>query len=295
MSSALYFPSWSTRWSSNPSECPISQLKTKYPKLTHIFICFSKPDLSYSKGQYTFAGTGLEFSSDFSVIREAITFIKSKGVKVFLSVGGGAYWSHNQAFNITSTIYLADDLNMDGIDIDYESTGDGKSLTSHIRNLRSQYSKLIFFAGWSTGAYTPDGSYAGTAIDALKNVGNLVDGVNIMAYDAGSTYSPQTAFNAYRSLYKGTLLLGFLVGQPGWGGYLLTTADVKRDTLFISNQPNSGIFIWCEGKEGSPSILDIFSINSSNSKPPPPTIPPPPTPSKISLQCPVCKSVFIKQ
>lgn len=289
MSCGLYFPSWSCLWTSSAAECPISKLKLKYPQLTHVFIAFSKPDLTYSKN--SFSNTGLEFSSDFNVIRDAIKFLRTQKVLVFLSVGGGAYWNSRQLFNISATINLANDLEVDGIDIDYESTGDGTELTSHLINLRSQYPKKIFFAGWSTGAFPRDGAYSGSAIDALKKVGHLIDGVNIMAYDAGPNYSPQIAFSAYRALYGGTLLLGFLVGQPGWGGYFLTVEDVKRDSLFISQRPNSGIFIWCEGKIGTPSPFDIFSINSQFTKPPPS----PPNPPTISLQCPICKSTFIKK
>ena len=294
MSSGLYFPSWSCNWSGTVSECPISRLKSKYPSLTHVFICFSKPDTTYYKSQFNFSNTGLEFSSDFKIIRESIKYIQNQGVKVFLSVGGGAYWSSNQSFNIDSTILLADDLGVDGIDIDFESPGDGQQLANHITNLRAKYCKLIFFAGWSTGAYAIDGNYSGSAIRALQTVGNLIDGVNIMAYDAGPSYSPQQAFCSYRSLFKKTLLLGFLVGQPGWGGYFLTNDDVKRDTLFLSKQPNAGFFVWCENKVGTPSSMDIFSIASSISPPlppPPPTAPPPPP----QLSCPVCKSVFIKK
>jgi hypothetical protein len=292
MSCGLYFPSWSCAWSSSSAECPISKLKLKYPTLTHVFIAFSKPDLSYSKN--SFSNTGLEFSSEFNVIRDSIKFLKSQNVLVFLSVGGGTYWSSRQFFNISATINLANDLEVDGIDIDYESLGDGTELTSHLINLRGQYAKKIFFAGWSTGAFPRDGAYSGTAIDALQKVGHLIDGVNIMAYDAGPNYSPQIAFNAYRSLYNGPLLLGFLVGQPGWGGYFLTAEDVKRDSTFISKQANSGIFIWCEAKIGTPSPYDIFSINSLFKKPPLPPVAPPNSPT-VSLQCPVCKSTFIKK
>jgi chitinase len=281
----LYYPSWSDKWASDATNSPLSQLPLKYTNLTHVFLSFSNPTLTYTKNQNSFKGTGLEFSSDFQVIKAAIQILKTQKIKVFLSVGGGAYWSSDQEFNIDATVALATDLGVDGIDIDYESQGDGKKLTAHIKNLRAKYQGKIFFAGWSTGAYPSDKSYAGSAIDALINCKSIIDGVNIMAYDAGALYSPQEAFNSYRQYYKGPLFLGFLVGTPGWGNYLLKESDVVRDFAFLAKQPNSGFFVWCEGKTGIPSVASILNR--------PLTTPPPGLPL-LQIQCPVCKTVFKK-
>lgn len=289
MKVAIYYPSWSSNWSSTIDGFDLSQIDKKYPGLTCVYIAFVRPDLSYVSGSKTFANTGLEFSTGFGVVKGAIDVLKSRGICVMLSVGGGAYWSVDKKFNVQNLVDLTSDLGVDGLDIDFEMPGKAKDLTNCIRNLRAAYKGYISFAGWSTGAYPDDGSYSGSALDAIKSVGNLVDAINIMAYDAGDKYDPQQAYQAYRSVYSGPLLLGFETGNPGWGGYVLTAADVVRNVGFMKKQRNDdGIFVWCDKKDGTPSPQDVIKAVGFN------TTPPPPPPLVMQIICPQCKTVFKK-
>jgi chitinase len=71
---------------------------------------------------------------------------------------------------------------------------------------------MVTSATWSVGAYgegafveaAPQGSpYTGVAIRMLREVGDLLDQVQVMAYDAGDSYDAKIAFDAYRAVYSG--------------------------------------------------------------------------------------------
>lgn len=51
----------------------------------------ASPTSTYKKGTLKFAGTGLDFAMDFTVVQQAIAIAKKSGTKVLLSVGGSSY------------------------------------------------------------------------------------------------------------------------------------------------------------------------------------------------------------
>lgn|SRR6185437_1229640 len=255
MSVGLYYPSWSSPWTSDPTKMDLALLTN----VTIVNIAFVQPNIGYVKGSNSFAGTGLEFSQDFGVVAKAIGLLQQKGVKVMLSVGGSTYWSTPQPFHTQNCIDLMNDLHCDGIDVDWEvGYSDRRSLTMAIQDLKQKGCPLISFAGFSTGAYGSDGSqYMGMNIDAMENAGGDIAWVNIMSYDAGPTYDALGAFTCYRIYYKGPLLLGFEPGPQSWGGYVETYDDVAKRTDWVKKDgPKNGIFVWCKGKDttGSPSV-----------------------------------------
>jgi GH18 family chitinase len=176
MSVAVYYPSWSAPWTDAGAKMDLVSLKN----VTIVNLVFAHPNCTYQKGSLSWAGTGLEFSMDFKVVATAIALLKQKGVKVMLSVGGGSYWSTPQPFQSQACLDLMTDLGCDGIDLDWEvGTSDAASLTKAILSLKGKC--LISFAGFSTGAYGPDGSqYMGMNIDAMEKAGGAVDWINIM-------------------------------------------------------------------------------------------------------------------
>jgi hypothetical protein len=56
-------------------------------------ISFAKPDCTYAKGSYALANTGLSFSSDGTVVRDAVAALKraQPNTRVMLAVGGATY------------------------------------------------------------------------------------------------------------------------------------------------------------------------------------------------------------
>jgi|DEB19_MinimDraft_2_1074335.scaffolds.fasta_scaffold00286_12 hypothetical protein len=295
MKVGIYYPSWNAPWVSRSSDLDLANIVGKYPGLNWVFISFAKPDLSYTLGQNSFAGTGLDFSMEFQVVKGAIAMLRSMNICVMLAVGGATYWSTEKNFYPRDIVDLVKDLGCNGVDIDYEAPGNGENITRMITVLREVLPRdhYISMAGWSTGAYESDGRYAGSAIHACLNA--PLDLVNIMAYDAGPEYNPIKAWNAYKKVFKGALMLGFEVGQQGWGGYLLKAEDVVRDTAFIkvNGTVEDGIFVWCDKKEGNPSPKDVIDRAVATFAGPvdDPGEPAPPNGS-FSIVCPVCDTTF---
>ena len=259
----MYFQTWSSRWASAGSELDLGKLEKP---VTIVNLAFVQPTCTYYTGQRTWAGTGLNFSSDFGVVAEAIKILRGKGIKVMLSVGGGSYWSTTQIFQPANCVALMNDLGCDGIDLDWEvGAAQDNELTYAIVCLKPLIGAgKISIAGWSTGAYPKDGgTFSGMNISALVNQGVHLDWVNIMAYDAGTGYKSQNAWNAYKSYYGGPLLLGMEVGTQGWGGALLQSDEVRSDCGYVlAGGKQNGIMVWALQKEsvGTVSVPEIITI-----------------------------------
>lgn len=294
---AVYFPSWSNPWTSSASDNELSNLKSEMPELDIVYLSFCRPNLSYRKG--SFDNTGLQFSSSFEVITESIRNLKSQGVTVMLSVGGGSYWSATTDYNVQDCISLCNDLGCDGIDIDWEGTVDRDyELTDAIRKTKQFIgSRKLSFAAFSTGAYgkRPGSPYMGVNIDALTKVGSMLDWINIMAYDAGNweMYNPISAFNCFRIYYEGPLHLGIQVGKQGWGDHLVSENEVAIICDRISKEViESGIFVWSYKKEGTPSCQRVLEISRGIFGDYTPDLSSPGAPA---ISCPVCNTCYIKK
>ena len=298
----VYFQSWSSNWSNSASNLDLTNINKQ---INIVFLSFINPNCSYIKGSNTFSGTGLDFSSDFTIVKESIKLLKAKGVIVMLSVGGATY-HFNDSFNPKSVIDFANDLGVDGIDIDWEpTTGASQStqLGSIINKIRNNYpSGILSMAAFSVGAYgqggfinsQPSGQYTSMCIPGLKSNGHQLDFINIMSYDAGNTYNPIEAFKSYRSYYKGPLLIGTEVPPEAWGGNVITLDKVNTYSKYVltDNNPLNGLFVWSYQKQGQPSSIDIISSafnifnkipNPPQPKPPQPNPPQPIDQSKIPL------------
>lgn len=266
-----YFQSWSSSWQSDPNKLDLANLSKG---INIVFLSFVNPSCSYQSNSFTLSGTGLDFSSDFSVVKGAINILHQKGVIVMLSVGGATYPFTN--FNPQSVANLMNDLGADGIDIDFEETN-GTKLPDIIRQTRSAIGsgKLLSIAGFSVGAYgegayvnsQPAGSaYTGVNLPLLKSdAKGQVDFINIMSYDASNAYNPIEAYQAYRSYFSGPLLIGFEVPPEAWGGHTVTIDEVNKIKGSISVKTD-GFFVWSYQKPGSPSCSDIINavVPSSN-------------------------------
>lgn len=273
---AVYFQSWSAGWTSQGSQHALANLP---PYVTTILLAFVRPDLSYASGTNSLGGTGLDFSSDFTVVRDAVKIARSKGQKVILSVGGATYtnWA---GFNANAVAAFAKDLGVNGIDIDYEPSGGACSwgtggnscpqdtqFIDIIRRARAALPRplLLTTAGWSTGAFG-EGQYASSKMDGrqigsnfglyvnpLKQVGDAFDEIFLMAYDAGNTsstgYDWRKAYAAYSSLFKGRLVIGVESPAEAWGGNVSDNADAAARA-----QASKGIMLWSWQKPGGVTL-----------------------------------------
>jgi chitinase len=277
-----YYQSWSANWQSNPAALSLANIPSY---VSHILIAFADPRTNYQAGSNTFGGTGLQFSSDFSVVKNAISIGKQKNPnQIFLLSFGGATYPWQNA-NYLSIIALMNDLGADGIDIDLEnqptcsgvntdnlSCNTDQTIIDIITNLKSNMpsGKLLTAAAFSVGAYGtsnfpttkygPGSAYSGMWVNPLKAVGSKLDKLFIMSYDASPVYSPTDAFNAYKSIYpNGQLYLGLEVPPEAWGGYVLTVDDAKKFASYVQNNNGNGVFIWSlEKNNGSTNSMTFL-------------------------------------
>jgi hypothetical protein len=290
MQVGVYFESWFMQ----NATTNLNELTNLQAGINTVYLSFVDPLLKYTKNQNSFENTGLNFSSSFSIIKSSILTLQARGVKVFLAVGGGSYWSKKTAVNHQAVVALCDDLNCDGIDIDWEvGIEDDSSPVEVIKKLNSLTTKLISFTCFSTGAYppNPNDKYSGMNIKALQECKTMIDQVNIMAYDAGKSYDSFAAFNAYRSFYPGRLNIGFEIGKQGWGDALLYKPELVEVSTKVSKDKLSGCFFWAyysQPYESSISRQEAVTTVTPIFKPTPKPVYS--TPSSVFIQCPGCKT-----
>jgi hypothetical protein len=246
-----YFCSWSSKWVYTKDELDIKDVESDI-----IYISFAKPDCSYTKG--SFEGTGLSFSSDFQVVAGAIQQLPETKT-VMLSVGGGTYGEWDQ-LNVDAIIALADDLHCKGIDIDWEPINGAQSadqMAVIIDEFRSNYAGYLSFATAHVGAYghgnytssQPVSMYTGVNYPGLIKSGHKLDWINVMAYDAGITFDPLEAFDAYKAIFPKKIYMGVEIGDQAWGGVITSLDDVQKLYDHIKDK-GGDLFVWSWLKPG---------------------------------------------
>jgi chitinase len=272
-----YYQSWSEQWTSNPQQMQLANIA---PYVNTVIVSFIKPDANYKKGSYNLAETGLQFSADGEVVKDAITLLKKRNfkTKVLLAVGGQTYTNFAQ-INPQAIANIVEDFGFDGVDIDYESTNvkcsssNGKiSCTSDaefrrvVRQIRQTLPKryLITGAVWSIGAYgegkwanaQPQGDKTGMTLNLLHSPeSKMISQLHIMSYNAGTTYNPQEALAAYQNYFKGKVVMGVQVPPEDWGGNVYTLSKVRNLARAVVNKNATGLMLWSLQKQpkGTPS------------------------------------------
>ena len=266
-----YFQAWSSGWASSAENLDLSKIENA----NIIYLSFVNPNCTYWSGQNTFAGTGLDFSSDFNVVKGSIKLLQNKGIIVILSVGGATY--PFDTFNTDNITYLCKDLGCNGIDVDWEDPAGNLGAAKFgpiLQKMRKSLGNELFMcsAAFSVGAYgqdeftnsPPASNHTGMCIPGLKMAGDTLDWINIMSYDASPAFSPITSFDAYRKYYKGPLMIGCEVPPEAWGGNIVTLDNVKSYAQYtMTKGPSNGIFVWSYQKQGYPSCADILKTASS--------------------------------
>ena len=233
-----------------------------------VFLAFARPDARY-RGDLDLRATGLGFPFDGRFARDAVRALRRRhpAVKLLLSVGGATYadWS---ALDAGALARLVVDLELDGVDIDYEPGFPGcradaagqvacasdAPYIAAVRALRQALPRpyLLAVAGWSVGAYgegpwreaPPQGRYTGLALGLLRSpVAAEIDLLGIMAYDAGPRLDPLQTFAAYRARFAGRLLLGFSV-QDMAGLAPAPRLERARTLAAAMARPNAGVMLY---------------------------------------------------
>jgi hypothetical protein len=263
-----YYQSWSAPWVSRGEDLDLSKIASP---VNVVYLSFCTADCTYVKGSNSFGGTGLAFSSDFAVVKKSIEILKNKGVVVMLSVGGATY--PFTTYNARNVADLCNDLGCHGIDIDWEDEHGFERFGKLISDTRNALPDgCVSTAAFSVGAYgegnfvnsPPGSSRTGMNIQGLKSDGEKLDWINIMSYDASPIFDPIESFKAFRSFYKGPLLIGEEVPPEAWGGNVITLDAVKRHSEYVRDSGvYGGIFTWSYQKQGTPSSREILDVANS--------------------------------
>ncbi|MEO9849299.1 MAG: carbohydrate-binding protein [Reichenbachiella sp.] len=164
-----YFPSWSESWTSTGQG---SKLRDIPRHVNYVFLAFAKPNLTYQKGSFDLAGTGIQTPYGGATLKESVDALKSKGINVILSVGGETYWGTNDAYNINYQQIkdLVDDMGFAGIDWDFEPNGSFAAIGDQVN-----IDRFIDFFNQSR-AIMPEGQYilacAPAGVGAIGGVNN---------------------------------------------------------------------------------------------------------------------------
>ena len=260
-----YFETWDEIWSDDGKDLTLAKLPS-YVNVVNL--AFMKPDCNYWGG-YDLSQTGLDFSANGNVVKTAIDTLRAKNpkTKILISVGGGSYVNWG-SLNEGAVAKFVEDYGLDGVDIDYEpwtsdcTSNAGKvscktdaEFISIVNRFRAAIPspKLVTIAAWSIGAYgqgdyqnaQPQGDKTGMAVNLLNSAAaHNIDAINIMGYDAGTTYDPKQAFSAYHGLYSGTIALGVEIPPEAWGGHVLSINELDDITNYVIQNGGSGMMIW---------------------------------------------------
>jgi hypothetical protein len=127
----------------------------------------------------------------------------------------------------------------------------------------------LVLTGFSVGCYgygdfknsLPQGQYNGVNYPPLKECVHMLDYVNIMSYDAGTSFDAIEAFKSYRSIYSGPINLGIETGTQAWGGDIITDSEVKQWWEFLRKESSkNGLFVWSYQKDGKEECMRILRL-----------------------------------
>jgi len=182
MISGIYFESWDEYK---------GRLKDLNKDYNTVYLSFANPKGSWNG--HDWQGTGMQFHSSVTVVKEDIMELQKRGVTVMLSVGGASY-PFPDGFNAIEMVKMANALGCDGIDIDWEGGGDWANIIKSFKQCQQEVygsCKNLSAAVWSTGCMQPvqGDQYRGMNINGLVTYGSYLNWLNIMAYDCGKERS----------------------------------------------------------------------------------------------------------
>lgn len=258
-------------WLERPATVAGGLLLARPPRGLHVMaLAFARPEMRY-QGGLSLAGTGLQFGASGPVLREGFALARQArpGLRILLSVGGATYqagWARMDARHIAG---LVADFGLDGVDMDFEPAAPAcaagpqgrvacrsdTTLIATVTAMRAAMPRpaLLTVAGWSTGAFgegryrhaLPGGAWAGSMLGLLRApAGEMIDAVNIMAYDAGPTFSVAEAAAAYRAAWAGLLLLGVAVPTVQATRPRATLSHAHSVGAIARGIPPAGVFIY---------------------------------------------------
>ncbi|MFE6977079.1 glycosyl hydrolase family 18 protein [Streptomyces sp. NPDC057682] len=280
--------SWAHPWVSDPKAAHLANLPSY---VGTVVLCFMQPDAQYTRGSYSFQGTGVQFSFDGTVVRDAVSLLRERnpGVEVLVSVGGATY--HNWAgLNVRAIADFVRDFGLDGVEVCYEPSGPGCvpsgggytcRTDAEYTSIVKEFSKALptgstlAVAAFHVGAYgegawansQPVSAYTGISLGLLRSdAASAITRLNVMAYDASTVYNPKEALAAYQHYFKGPVLLGVQIAPEAWPqedspyAHVLTLDEVKDLANEVKARGAGGMSLWSlykQPKSGTPSAREV--------------------------------------
>jgi chitinase len=262
-----YYQMWSETWTADGESTKLAKLPS-YVNVVNL--SFMQPDTTYVAGSTSLTGTGVTPPYDGPVLKAAVAALHKNqtATKVYISVGGATYfnWAGFKPENVAAFV---NDFGLDGVDIDYEpgtancTVSAGKvscpsdaEFIAVVKSMRAALPrpKLLSIAAFSVGAYgegtwanaTPASAHTGIVLGVLKDTtaAAALDLVNVMSYDAGSTFDPIQALAAYQNHFKGAITMGIEVPPEAWGGHEYTIAEIDKLADAVLSSGAAGLMLW---------------------------------------------------
>lgn len=249
----VYYESWSADTTAND----IIELPEF---VTHLMLSFVKPDAVY-QGNLDLSTTGLNLPYSGHTLKEAVKTAKQKNpsLRVLLAVGGATY-HHWESLNAGALAQLVVDLELDGLDIDYEAPEPNADLvnavTEKLRNALPD-NKELTMAVMHVCAYgrdewvqsQPTGSIWTGFLHEILPALNNVNMINVMSYDAGSSYDVIEAYEAFSFYYNGIIAMGMQVPPEAWGEHIWTVNKVEVVAEQLLKTKIDGFMLWSMHKD----------------------------------------------
>lgn len=262
-----YYASWNELPVATPRLSKLAQLP---PGIDVAAIAFVKPDLKFDGTSLD--GTGLTLPPNWNakLLADSVAAFRQTHpkAKILLSVGGSVYNKSWSEFAARPLLKLVQALGVDGVDLDFEpaNPGCGRAGATFtcaseadwariIRQTRDILPRpaIIAAQGWSVGAYGV-GAFAGD-VPASPFTGSMlwlarlpeakeIDILAIMAYDAGPKFVPERAFDAYRAVWPGRLLLGVDVPEEDSVSPPFSVPRLKQLARQQAGNGLGGIMLW---------------------------------------------------
>ncbi|MEU0148832.1 hypothetical protein ABZ119_23130 [Streptomyces sp. NPDC006288] len=285
---SVYLDSWAQPWAGEPAQLGLA----KSPSYVGtIVLSFMQPDAQYTRGSYSFDGTGLQFSCDGAVLRDAVSLLRQRnpGVEVLVGIGGATYQNW-PGLNVSAIADFVSDFGLDGVEVCWEPTdprckrsGSGMECATDAESISivkalskglpagSTLSVVVAHVGaYGEGPWAdsqPLSSYTGVSLALLRSdAAGSITRLNIQAYDASTAYNPKEALAAYQNYFKGPILLGVEIAPEAWpqegapNAHLLSLPEVEDLANEVKDRGAGGMSLWSlykEPKPGTPSAREV--------------------------------------
>lgn len=301
----IYWESWKSaniKFDEDYSKMSLGKLPENVDR---VLVSFIKPTCQYKKLSFesTRDSVGLDFWGKFNlkVLRDLILVarVRNPNIKFLLSVGGWSYnefWAQMKDEHIISIVDLINDVDADGVDIDFEADANCSGwalnkgdkdymkcetdsiIINYIKRLKKLLPKhkLITAATTGTGAYgTPEfpateqkpeyGINTGRWVNILRK--QNIDEIFDMTYDGGNCFNVIESFKSFVSLTKNKtpVYIGLEVPYEPWPkrpdkeNHVLSVEESKKYAEYCMKDKNcKGIFIWAAQKAEDEYTVDTF-------------------------------------